>query len=54
MVGWKKFRTAFDRQVQPLACDWHGGLATGGTGRLGLQPVVHPGVGGTIGGCGGA
>src|SRR5579871_4444665 len=30
MVGWKKSCTDFDRQVQPLASDWQGGVMTGG------------------------
>jgi hypothetical protein len=51
-VGWKKSCTAFDRQVQPLASDWQGGVTTGG-GVGGVHPTVQVGVGGMLGGNGG-
>ena len=51
-VGWKKSCTAFSRQVQPLASDWHGGVTTGG-GVGGVHPTVQVGVGGIVGGDGG-
>jgi hypothetical protein len=52
MVGWKKSCTAFNRQVQPLASDWQGGVTTGG-GVGGVHPTVQVGVGGMLGGDGG-
>ena len=51
MVGWKKSCTAFNRQVQPLASDWQGGVTTGG-GVGGVHPTVQVGVGGMDGGIG--
>src|SRR5512142_2743582 len=51
MVGWKKSCTDFDRQVQPLASDWHIGVMIGGDGG-GEQPTVQVGVGGMVGGGG--